>query len=86
MEDSLSAIPNPKTHEHPQMPSLPEKEIGNHGLTKSILRLGNTWPTPFPGDEVESESINKLKLHFLFVVAKVRDKLNANEFRVCKTT
>ncbi|XP_021852701.2 peptidyl-prolyl cis-trans isomerase FKBP65 isoform X2 [Spinacia oleracea] len=53
MEDSLSAIPNPKTHEHPQMPSLPEKEIGNHGLTKSILRLGNTWPTPFPGDEVE---------------------------------
>lgn len=31
---------------------LPEKEIGNHGLKKKILRKGNSWQTPFPGDEV----------------------------------
>ncbi|KAL2320604.1 hypothetical protein Fmac_029573 [Flemingia macrophylla] len=29
------------------------KKIGNEGLTKRILRKGNTWQTPFPGDEVQ---------------------------------
>ncbi|XP_021745836.1 70 kDa peptidyl-prolyl isomerase-like [Chenopodium quinoa] len=54
MEDSLPTISNPQTHEQPpQASSLAEKEIGNHGLTKRILRHGNSWQTPFPGDEVE---------------------------------
>lgn len=32
---------------------LPEKEIGNQGLRKQILVQGNSWQTPFRGDEVE---------------------------------
>uniref|UniRef100_A0A803MJ16 peptidylprolyl isomerase n=1 Tax=Chenopodium quinoa TaxID=63459 RepID=A0A803MJ16_CHEQI len=54
MEDSLPTISNPQTHEQQPLTSpLAEKEIGNHGLTKRILRHGNSWQTPFPGDEVE---------------------------------
>lgn len=53
MEDSLSTISNPHALEQHQYSSLPEKKIGNHGLTKRILRRGNTWQTPYPGDEVE---------------------------------
>jgi len=32
---------------------LPETVIGTQGLRKQILRKGNSWQTPFPGDEVE---------------------------------
>ncbi|GMY19703.1 70 kDa peptidyl-prolyl isomerase-like [Fagus crenata] len=32
---------------------FPEREIGTQGLRKQILRKGNSWQTPFPGDEVE---------------------------------
>lgn len=32
---------------------LPETVIGSQGLRKQILRRGNSWQTPFPGDEVE---------------------------------
>ncbi|KAG6694505.1 hypothetical protein I3843_09G051500 [Carya illinoinensis] len=33
---------------------LPEtKAIGTQGLRKQILRKGNSWQTPFPGDDVE---------------------------------
>ncbi|XP_075637885.1 70 kDa peptidyl-prolyl isomerase-like isoform X2 [Castanea sativa] len=31
----------------------PESEIGSQGLRKQILKKGNSWQTPFPGDEVE---------------------------------
>ncbi|KAJ0100485.1 hypothetical protein Patl1_21095 [Pistacia atlantica] len=32
---------------------LLEREIGNQGLKKQILKRGTSWQTPFPGDEVE---------------------------------
>ncbi|KAI5583619.1 hypothetical protein BDE02_06G026600 [Populus trichocarpa] len=32
---------------------LPEKKIGSQGLRKKIVKKGNSWQTPFPGDEVE---------------------------------
>ncbi|KAL9361277.1 hypothetical protein Peur_044062 [Populus x canadensis] len=32
---------------------LPEKKIGIQGLRKKIVKKGNSWQTPFPGDEVE---------------------------------
>ncbi|XP_057249166.1 peptidyl-prolyl cis-trans isomerase FKBP65 isoform X2 [Beta vulgaris subsp. vulgaris] len=53
MEDSIPNISNPETNQQPQNTPSPEKLIGNHGLTKRILRRGTTWQTPFPGDEVE---------------------------------
>ncbi|KAL2895805.1 Peptidyl-prolyl cis-trans isomerase FKBP65 [Bienertia sinuspersici] len=54
MELSSPTIINQETHQKPaQTSSLLEKEIGTHGLTKKILRRGNTWQTPCPGDEVE---------------------------------
>jgi hypothetical protein len=34
-------------------PGLPETVIGTQGLRKQTLRRGNSWQTPFPGDEVE---------------------------------
>lgn len=30
-----------------------EREIGDQGLRKQILKRGTSWQTPFPGDEVE---------------------------------
>ncbi|KAI4300926.1 hypothetical protein L6164_034252 [Bauhinia variegata] len=32
---------------------FPERQIGNEGLRKRILRKGVSWQTPFPGDEVQ---------------------------------
>ncbi|PHU28704.1 Peptidyl-prolyl cis-trans isomerase FKBP62 [Capsicum chinense] len=31
---------------------LPKREIGK-GLRKKILQKGNSWKTPFPGDEIQ---------------------------------
>lgn len=56
MEDSIPNISNPETNQQPQNTPSPEKLIGNHGLTKRILRRGTTWQTPFPGDEVEGNN------------------------------
>lgn len=53
MEVSLPSISNPQTDEQPLNLSKHVKEIGNHGLTKRILRRGSSWQTPFLGDEVE---------------------------------
>ncbi|CAI9761199.1 unnamed protein product [Fraxinus pennsylvanica] len=36
-----------------EVSALPEKSIGTKGLLKTILRKGNSWQTPIPGDEVE---------------------------------
>ncbi|KAF3645270.1 Peptidyl-prolyl cis-trans isomerase FKBP65 [Capsicum annuum] len=32
---------------------LPKREIGKEGLRKKILQKGNSWKTPFPGDEIQ---------------------------------
>ncbi|PHT37201.1 Peptidyl-prolyl cis-trans isomerase FKBP65 [Capsicum baccatum] len=32
---------------------LPNREIGKEGLRKKILQKGNSWKTPFPGDEIQ---------------------------------
>ncbi|XP_027173495.1 70 kDa peptidyl-prolyl isomerase-like isoform X1 [Coffea eugenioides] len=40
---------------------LPEVKIGNHGLRKRVLHKGNSWKTPFPGDEVEVRYTLRLK-------------------------
>nr|GMD41860.1 70 kDa peptidyl-prolyl isomerase-like isoform X1 [Ipomoea batatas] len=40
--------------------NLPEKEIGNQGLKKKILRKGSSWQTPLPGDEVHVHYSGKL--------------------------
>jgi FK506-binding protein 4/5 len=39
---------------------FPEREIGTQGLRKQILRKGNSWQTPFPGDEVEGKLMKTL--------------------------
>ncbi|KAM3339940.1 hypothetical protein P3S68_029810 [Capsicum galapagoense] len=36
---------------------LPKREIGKEGLRKKILQKGNSWKTPFPGDEIQGEVI-----------------------------
>ena len=35
-----------------------DKEIGKHGLRKRILVKGNSWQTPFLGDEAEGTNFN----------------------------
>lgn len=41
-----------------------EKEIGENGLKKKILKEGEGWETPNSGDEVEG--INIVHLFFIF--------------------
>lgn len=41
-----------------------EKEIGNQGLKKKLLKEGEGWDTPEAGDEVEG---NKIVSYYRFV-------------------
>ncbi|XP_019188092.1 PREDICTED: 70 kDa peptidyl-prolyl isomerase-like isoform X1 [Ipomoea nil] len=53
-------IPSKQMSESQAEEDLPEKEIGNQGLKKKILRKGNSWQTPLPGDEVHVHYSGKL--------------------------
>lgn len=43
---------------------LPEKKIGSQGLRKKIVKKGNSWQTPFPGDEVEGTKKREIIVYF----------------------
>lgn len=59
---------------------LPEVKIGNHGLRKRVLQKGNSWKTPFPGDEVEVHYTLRLKDGKFFDSS--RDKGTPFKFRL----
>ncbi|XP_065852020.1 70 kDa peptidyl-prolyl isomerase-like isoform X2 [Euphorbia lathyris] len=42
-------------------PKFPEKEIGNQGLKKRILKKGISWQIPFPGDQVQVDFSGKIE-------------------------
>lgn len=55
MEDFNSEKSN-KVNFETGVQELPERVIGKEGLRKKILQKGNSWKTPFPGDEIQGTS------------------------------
>lgn len=41
-----------------EISGLPEICVGIQGLRKRVLQKGNSWQTPFPGDEVEGKCLS----------------------------
>ncbi|GAB4851799.1 hypothetical protein Ancab_031198 [Ancistrocladus abbreviatus] len=63
-----------------ELHSSPEKEIGNQGLRKRIIRRGVTWQTPFRGDEVEVHYSGQVKDSSVFDSS--RDKGTPFKFKL----
>jgi hypothetical protein len=51
---------------------LPEKKIGSQGLRKKIVKKGNSWQTPFPGDEVEGTKTSPRIIVYAFFLLLFR--------------
>ena len=50
------------------------KEIGHQGLKKLILKAGESWQTPFPGDEVEGQ-LSYIHIDIRFVKCFVQNSI-----------